>query len=155
MRREAVVLDANLLVVLAVGQASLAFLGTHKNVRGYSTDDFRLLLNIVSEARKILTTPNILTETSNLARQFGEPGRSRITSLLGSMIEPMEEIYVESRAAAKRREFTRLGLADCALLDMLKPTHTLVTADFSLYRAALDKGCDAENFNHLRERHLR
>jgi hypothetical protein len=155
MRTESIVLDATLLVVLVVGTASLGFLGKHKNARTYSRADFFLLVEIVSGAGNTLTTPNILTETSNLARQFGEPARGRITKLLGDMIQPMEEIYVESRNAARRPEFMRLGLTDCALLDALRPTHTLLTADFGLYRAALERGLDAENFNHLREQRLK
>ncbi len=155
MKTDSIVLDANLLVVLVVGTASLEFLGRHKNVRTYSKADFLLLLSIVSNAKKTFTTPNILTETSNLARQFGEPARSRVTAVLGNMIEPMDEIYIESRDAAKRHEFTWLGLTDCALLAALEPTHTLLTADHDLYSAALKRGFDSVNFNHLRDQYLK
>jgi hypothetical protein len=148
------VLDTNLLVLLVVGSASLTYLGVHKNVKAYSVTDFRLLQGIVLSSHKIFTTPNILTETSNLARQFGRPARDRITQLLAAMIEPLEEIYIESRVVAQRPEFERLGLTDCAILDALEPTHTLLTADLDLYLAALKQGNQAVNFNHLRERYL-
>jgi hypothetical protein len=149
------VLDSNLLVLLAVGSASTGYLGSHKNVKAYSKADFSLLMSFVNDASKFVTTPNILTKTSNLARQFGEPARSRITDILGALIEPMEEIYVDSSSAAKRSEFTRLGLTDAALLDALAPSHTLLTTDYGLYMAALKQGYNAVNFNHLREQHLR
>ena len=61
-----------------------------------------------------------------------------------------KECLVESAAAAARPEFVRLGLTDSALLHITGESHTLLTADVSLYLAALNGGKNAENFNHLR-----
>ncbi len=44
-----------------------------------------------------------------------------------------------------------LDSTDCAILDALGPAHRLLTADFDLYLAALNRGHDAVNFNHLRQ----
>jgi predicted nucleic acid-binding protein len=61
---------------------------------------------------------------------------------------------VPSGAAAQRKEFIRLGLADAALLEIAAKNVTLLTTDFDLYNAALAKGAKAFNFNHLRDRYL-
>ncbi len=130
--RGSIVLDSNLLVLWVVGKASLDYIPIHKNTRIYSKKDFRLLKSILSESADVMTTPNVMTEASNLARQFGDPARARITNVLGDIAPCLQEIYVESSRAAKRAEFNRLGLTDCAILDALEPSHRLLTTDLDL-----------------------
>ena len=67
------------------------------------------------------------------------------------MLETLAEEYVESKNAALRSEFVRLGLTDSVLLQANELGYVLLTADLHLYQAAMAKGLDARNFNHLRE----
>jgi hypothetical protein len=146
-----IILDANLLLLLAVGIASRSYIGTHRRLQAYAPEDFILLQNLLSQASKILVTPNILTEASNLAGYIAEPARGRVYHALRTLVnEAVEERYVESKEAVARDEFVRIGLTDCAILQMPKSTCVVLTSDLDLYLAALRAGFQAENFNHLR-----
>jgi hypothetical protein len=43
-----------------------------------------------------------------------------------------------------------LGLTDCALLSAIDRSHLLLTADLDLFVAAVKRGYQAINFNHIR-----
>lgn len=100
----------------------------------------------------LVTTPNALTEVSNLAR-FGrrEPLRSEVMRSLASLVASMRESYVPSNPIVTLDEFLRLGLTDTTWLACLAPSDLLLTADLNLYLAALSRGLRTINFNHLRE----
>ena len=146
-----VILDTNLLILLVVGLASPDYVGKHKRLGDYTADDFDLLSDILSRVARIIVTPNILTETSNLAVQIPEPARSHIAETFGAIVNGVDERYVPSRQAAGRPEFARLGLSDAAVLEMADEDATLLTADQGLYLAALNSGRPAENFMYLRK----
>ncbi len=152
MTGEVLVLDSNLLVLLVVGTASPEFIGRHKNTKIYSKSDYHLLKSIVAEAKKVLTIPNILTETSNLVRQFGEPARSRISESFNKVIGPFEEQYIASHGTMTRSEFNRFGLTDCAILEGLQKSYRFITVDLELWILALKHNYWADNFNHLRDK---
>lgn len=68
-RRKGILVDANLLVVLLVGKLGPEHL---KNCRAtksnsFTPDDYSLLVQGVAKFDKLVTTPHILTEVSNLA----------------------------------------------------------------------------------------
>jgi hypothetical protein len=92
-----------------IGLQSIAM---HKRLTAYIYNDLLLLLNLLSKAKKIVVTPNTLTETSNLAAHISEPARSHIYQVFKAIIAgpKVAERYVESNVAAARPEFFRLGL---------------------------------------------
>ena len=146
----AVLLDANLLILLIVGTADRTYIGKHKRLRDYAEDDFNLLLRIIAPMSPIIVTPNILTEASNLVSQIAEPARTQIAMTFRALVGVVEERYVESRRAVDQIEFPRLWLTDSGILDEMSETRVLLTADLELYLAALHRGHQAINFNHLR-----
>jgi hypothetical protein len=141
--------DANLLVLLVVGLASPEYIARHKRLRAFGAEDFDLLRNLLAAARRVIVTPNVVTEASNLAGQIAEPARARIFAALRTVLEHTQEVYVESRKAAVLGVFPRLGIADAVTLDLLGNDMTLVTSDLDLYLEAARQGRDAVNFNHF------
>lgn len=148
-------IDTNLLVLFVVGTAAKEYIAKHKKLTEFTVEDYDLLVKLIARASEVLVTPNTLTETSNLAAYIGEPARSKVMDVLRTVSIDSQERYVPSSAAARRSEFIRLGLADAALLEATAAEKvTLLTADFNLYHAALAKGSQALNFNHLRDRYM-
>lgn len=94
---------------------------------------------------KIYTTPNVLTEVSNL----GKKGGVDFFSQLKSVIEVLDERSCSSSTAAQGAYFDKLGLTDSALLK-LGPEFLIVTADFTLHSILRANKVNAVNFNHLR-----
>jgi hypothetical protein len=146
-----IILDSNLLLLWIVGVASQKYIYMHRRLREYSIEDFVLLKKILSSADRIVVTPNILTETSNLAGYIAEPARMHIYQMLRALIDgPLEEQHIVSKQAVARDEFLCIGLTDSAILEMATSSHVLLTVDLDLYLAALRHGIKAENFNHRR-----
>ena len=142
-------LDANLLVLLIVGVTDQELINKHRRLREFDEDDYERLIRLVKQVNQILVTPNTLTEASNLLAYHGEPQRSRFFEVLRILIEEHEEIVVSNRTASQRKEFSRLGLTDAALLEAVSSSTPLITVDSSLYRAAIGKESEcAYNFRH-------
>lgn len=148
----ACLLDTNLLVLLTVGRASPAFVGAHKRTRSDRSEELPLLEALLAKAARIVTTPHVLGETSNLIRQFQEPGRGRIVEAFRDFAVGAEEIHVSCAEALARPEFSRLGLTDAGILAALRDDVGLVTDDLDLYLASVTAGFDAINFTHERAR---
>ena len=146
-------IDANLLVLLVVGSVGQDLIAKHGRLEEYTAEDYKLLLYLLSQTRQpqIYVTPNTLTETSNLLAQHGEPERSRFLERLRRIIQVSQEIVVKSVEASGNSNFERLGLTDAALLEAISIEIPLVTVDWRLFNAALNKGIyNCVNFNHLR-----
>ena len=146
-------MDANLLTLLIAGRVNRTLIAKHRRLSGYTTEHYDILVNLLSGARRVYVTPNVLTEASNLLRQHADPERSQLMAALREVIFRSEEIIVKSADASRNKAFTRLGLADAALLELLATRETtLITVDLGLYLAALENGASAMNFTHLLER---
>ncbi len=149
--QDALVLDTNLAVLYFVGQTNVKYIEKHKRLRGtFDAIDY-ILTSTMARADRILFTPNVLSETSNLIRYIEEPLRGEIASLFGAVVGRAEERFVESKIAVSRRECKRLGLTDAVLLEVADTGAVLLTVDVDLYLAALHAKLEAINYNHLRE----
>ena len=145
-------IDANLLVLLVVGNTNRALITKHRRRRGYSVKDYDVLIDILSRSERIFVTPNTLTEASNLLAQHADPERSLIFDMLRDVIHDNVEVVVKSRVASSRSEFNKLGLTDSVLLEAVSEEIPLITVDMDLYLAVLEEGRNAAlNFNHIRD----
>lgn len=152
MSRHELVIDANLLLLLVVGNTDPQLIRSHKRLKAYIEEDFDALREMIVSSNGVVVTPNIVTETSNLLDHIGGPARTSLVETLRQMIGDTPEEYVTSRAAASAPEFARIGLSDCAILDLVGEDRLLLTADFDLYQSAnVRRPGAALNFNHLRE----
>ena len=146
-------IDTNLPVLLVAGSEDRQLIAGHRRLREYTADDYDRLLGIIASVERVLVTPNTLTEASNLLayHQYGR-GRSRLYERLRWLIDASEEITVRSADASSNSSYTRLGLTDAALLEVATADTPVLTADFGLYLAALEKDpFSALNFDHYRD----
>lgn len=148
-----ILVDTNLLILLAVGSFEPRLIERHKRTRQFTTEDYGLLRRFLARFRRVVATPNVLTEVSNLVDQSGGTSREGLQALLASIIEVLEEHYIPSRDSCDVEEFQRLGLADAAILHLARTRGDLLvlTDDLHLYLALQRRGLEAVNFNHLRE----
>ena len=146
-----VLLDANLLLLLIVGQTERHHIGQNR-LKAYDADAFDLLVDIVESAPQVATTPNVMTEVSNLLGLCLH-GETLVAArnVLGNWAGLAFETYIRSRSAVDAVEFGRLGLTDAAVLESMTDEVTLWTDDLGLYLSALRRGLSAQNFTHLRK----
>ena len=137
----------NLLVLFVVGSVDRELVDTHPRTQRFTPEDYDRLAGIIGALKRVLVTPNTLTETSNLLKQ---PRDKQAIDRLRMLIEVSEEIVIASATAARNRAFTWLGLADTALLEVVSAKRPLITVDLELFRAAFTKGEEsAFNFTYL------
>ena len=146
-RTDGAIVDANLLLVYVVGRADRRLLNRSFHTQQYE-DDFPLIERIIDHFEAIYTTPNILTEVSNLGAKVGAHKVLDVVAQI--IIHKLNEQYCLSRDACGDPAFQKLGLTDAGLL-LLAQKHLVVTADFNLHRMLRHRGLDAINFNHLRQ----
>ena len=157
--------DANLLVFYFVGCVAPNTIGNHPRTSGFTERDFLLLAQVIHEFQKrgrVLTTPHILTEVSNLLRQGKLPG-----DFYGAHLESFVELFrshimearwteehIPARDLVQSHTFRRHGLTDAAIAH-LSPKKTLVlSTDGGLVRDLTAKNLDAIWFDDMRREYL-
>ena len=145
-------IDANLLILLAVGDEDPRLISRFDRLDEYSASDYEVLLEFLRRGRRIMVTPNCLTEASNLLGLHGEPQRTRFLQRLRDIILRSEEVVVPSATAVTSIVFDAYGLTDAALFEVATPETPLITMDAPIYRAIVAaKGHEsAVNFSAFR-----
>lgn len=137
MRRD-VVLDTNLIVLFLIGAADRSEVGKHGRIRGYSHSDYdaleALIRDVEQRGGKILVSPNVWTEVSNLL--FEKPGKSagghlwsQIVPILRLLVGQFAETFVPTIAAVGRRELPFLGVTDTVLLEIAAAAGATIVTD--------------------------
>jgi hypothetical protein len=149
----AILLDANLLLLVAIGNFDRTLIG-RRRLDEYTPGDFDLLLREISPFRRNLTTPHVLAEVSNLADQCVPKKRHREFRrfLSETIFAQLDERWVPANDLGKTEEFGRLGLADAGICRLADDQTAVLSADAELYIVLLERGIDAQNFNHLRDK---
>lgn len=145
-----VLIDANLLLLLLVGRIDTDLIQRFKRTDSFVSQDFEVLASIADRFSSIVTTPNILTEVSNLA--VGKY-QEEISAAFAEQVTVLDESYIKSSAVTDSEAFRKLGLSD-AVICQLGQTYMVLTVDLSLYLHLNALGIEAVNFNHIRSSYL-
>lgn len=144
-------IDTNLLLVLLIGALDPAQIERFKRTSGYTRKDFELLRAFIGRYTRLLTTPNILTEVSNLVGQLSGPLKQRAFMTLKNLTDrTIEEQYWPAAELTQIPSFPVLGLADVSVIAAAESGVTVLTADFPLYNRLTSAGLLAINYTHLR-----
>jgi hypothetical protein len=146
---KSIAIDTNLLLLLVVGTADRSLISKHKRTQKFTPEDFETLLALLKDYPRILVTPNVVTETSNLLRQTHEVTAKRLLQRLREILAVIDERYVRSSDATTVPGYSFLGIADAASLHEPPPGSVLLTDDLPLYLQAMKLGRSAINFTHL------
>ena len=152
-RPKGILLDTNLLLLLFVGLADSSSIGDFRRIQnhGFTEKEYLLLANIVGAFSKIVTTPHILTETSNFILQHKGQARPAVMETFRKSVESFKERRPESKTLVQSGAFRDFGLTDSAILDLPPKRYLVLSVDLELVVALKKKGVDAINFNHLRQ----
>ena len=138
-------IDTNLIALLVVGTISRWSVPRHRRTSKYSIADYDLLLTFVSPFKRYVTTPNVLTEASNILS-----GHEERLALRELCIQRWEELPVSSLDAAITPYYAPLGLTDSAILSKVCGSFLLLTDDGPLAAAVLGLHGGAVLFDWLR-----
>ena len=149
-RSKGALVDANLLVLLLVGMTNRRRIPEFKRTRNFTVEDFDLLKRLISCFGKLITTPHVLSQVSDLTDLRGPEGR-QVRKLLRILVDQADESYDCGAVLVADPIFERLGLTDAAIATVCSRGILVVTADVTLQLAVQRRGADALNFNHLRQ----
>jgi rRNA-processing protein FCF1 len=145
-----IVIDTNILMLLFVGTTQRDLIPRFDRTAQFAPEDYDILLQFLAPFSRLITTPNILTEVSNLSKKLQGHVRSQYFTVFAATISDMREHYFESRKATQLGLLSRLGLADSATILLAREGHLVLTDDHPLYQTLQSEGLAAINFNHVR-----
>ena len=154
-QKKGLLLDTNLLVLYLVGQTEEGMVEKHKRTSQYTVDDYRLLLKIVHSQSRLMTTPHVLAEVSNLVAFQGRL-QNRFHDLFEANIQIFEsERYFSGKEICGSPAFRKLGVTDTGIVLLSTEGIVVMTDDLDLHLWLNQKGAASINFTHLRRWPLR
>lgn len=143
-------MDSNVLLLHFVGAFRRELVPQFKRTAQFTVEDYDLLEVFLSNFRRIVTTPNILTEVNAFLGQLGEPLKTDCRTGFGRELALLGEHYVPSADAAQIDQFAKLGLTDTVIAHLAEGSHLVLTDDLKLASLLAQIPVDVVNFNHLR-----
>jgi len=148
-----ILLDTNLLILLVVGSFSRRLIAKFQRTRAFSERDFDRLLELLPARARLVATPHVLAETSNLIRGLDGDTLASVRRHLRNLVGELQETHVPARTAVANALFARLGLTDAGISVLAADRDVVViTADLDLYLGLEHAGLQVVNFNHYRLR---
>ncbi len=148
-RQSGIFLDTNILLLYFVGIVDESLVSRFKRTTNrFCVEDYHLLCNLLPYFSKIVTTPHILTEVSNLAGQLSGQFKEEFFSSFAAGISLFDEHYTCSADIAETPAFVKFGLTDAGIAYI--KTHLVLTEDASLAWYLQSQEIDVINFNHIR-----
>jgi len=142
-------LDSNLLLLLAVGSYDLELIRSFKRVSDYTVKEYEIPKRFAPGFREVISTPHILTEVSNLANSLPAYIRPAWLAHFSQSVGGMEERHLPAVELMEAPEFAIFGLTDAAL-SRLSETVLLATADERLCSYLQRRNLFAISFNEIR-----
>jgi hypothetical protein len=143
----AVLLDANLLLLMSVGAYDRALIG-QKRLKGFTPYDYDVLLEMIGGYRANLTTPHLLSEVSNLSDQCVPRKRHwQFRAFLGQLWLGFDERWMTLSELSKTQAFLQLGLTDAAVCQLTDEQTLVISVDDELCSVLWSLGLNALNFN--------
>jgi predicted nucleic acid-binding protein len=135
-----VIIDTNIFILLLSGLIDENKIKNYTRNSIYAKEDYYLLLDIVSKYDRIITSPNILTETDNILNRITGEDRYKYLALVKTIYKQTIEKYIKTEVVVQNWFFDTLGITDSAILMMAKESELLISGDSCL--------CDyAKSFN--------
>ena len=149
-RRHGLLVDSNLLLLYFIGSCNRDLISKFKRTIEYTLQDYDYLQWLIGSFQVIYTTPNILTEVSNLSKSIGKNIRSGYYEEFARRLAVMKEEYVESAGVCGDDALWRIGLTDAVIAKLAPERCLAITVDVDLYTLLQDRRIDVINFNHIR-----
>lgn len=152
-RHKGILIDTNILILWVVGTVNRERISRFNRTKVFTPKDYDQLLQVFDYFSKIVTTPHILTEVSNLIDKLGEPERSTALQILAKAMQnsdKMQEEYQESSQIMQNEKFSDFGLTDCGILEICQGRYLVLTDDLKLASYLYSQNVDNINFNHIR-----
>jgi hypothetical protein len=116
-RDKGILIDTNLLLLYFIGKFDPSQILKFKRTAKFTLQDFRVLVAVVRRFQRIVTTPNILTEVSNLSNQLAEHFKDAFYSEFSKQVSMFDEQYTSSINICSQDHFIKFGLTDSGIIE--------------------------------------
>ena len=148
-RAKGVLVDTNLLVLYLVGTVNRRRVLNFKRTGDFATEDYDLLVRLIDWFGKLIATPHVLSQVSDLTDLTGNE-LAEVRALFKLLVEQIEERYDGSRSLVGDPAFERFGLTHAAVATVCSRGILVLTTDSRLQLALQERDIDSLNFNHVR-----
>jgi hypothetical protein len=116
-RSKTLLLDTNLLLLLFIGGKDSSLIPKAKTLSAFVEDDYDLLGDVINNNsfNRLVTTPHIMTEVSNLLGKERDDIRRLGREAMAEFLSKCTEHTDSSVILVSEPEFNRLGLTDVAI----------------------------------------
>jgi len=145
-------IDTNVLIMYIVGLFDRNYIPQFKRTRQYTPDDFLIVQQLARTFHRLITTPHILAELSNLSVSVREPHAAVYFRRLTELLNAAKEHYTNKDILLRDARLARLGFTDLSIVEAAKDAGYLVlTDDLDAANAIRAERCNVINLNELRQ----
>ncbi|MDR1149331.1 MAG: hypothetical protein LBK66_11940 [Spirochaetaceae bacterium] len=124
-----VIIDTNVFILFLAGQINTNKIKNYTRNSLYTKEDYYLLLNIISNYDRIITSLNILTEVDNILNRITGEDKYKYLILIKTIYNQTMEKYIKTKIISQNWFFDTLGITDSAILMMAKESELLISGD--------------------------
>ena len=147
--RKGVLLDTGPLLLLLVGKYDRGYIQHYSKLKSQSQETFQKLENFVKKFNKVIITPHVLAELSNLANDMPQ-GRCRdFLKQCAQQLERFNEVTIEKDLIIRQAQFPEFGVTDMGIVIACEQQYREflpVIQDDGLRQHLEDNGIDYVNF---------
>ncbi len=140
-RRQPIITDTSPLLLLLMGLYDENAIAKFKRLSKYDSDDYDLVYQFVAK-RKIIVTPQVLSEVSNFAKDL----KNKFSEFIEEnkpTLERIDEKYIPKSDILASKEVVKFGFTDTSIILAAKENNALVlTDDFPLFGVCKKIGVD-------------
>jgi rRNA-processing protein FCF1 len=146
-----VLVDTNLLLLFFIGGYDRDLVERFpRTADRFISADYDTLAALLGSFQQIVTTPHILTETSNFMGRLTGHVRDECFTYLARSIPALREMHVAGTELVRRAPFVPLGITDTSIIEVAAEPYLVLTDDAVLYNFLATRGVDVLNFNNIR-----
>lgn len=152
-KSKGLLIDSNLLLVYFIGTYNEALLSKFQRVNRYGKIGYSILFQMINYFEKVIVTPHILTEISNLSTKLDTKFKDSYYHHFLSKLEYFDEKNIpvyEHKTNIIESKVAKFGITDSMIYVISQKSELLVlTDDFPLAGFLRSKSIDVINFNNL------
>lgn len=158
---DGIIVDTNVLILFLIGSYDSSFIKkiklTSNNDKRYSIESFETLKEILELFKKVVITPQIIAEISNLTITrdkifYGDYLRSYLKTVI-NFLKSAEEHHqrMDCLWNVKLKTINEFGFTDMTIYELSKRTEMpILTDDFSFFHYSINKGIHAISLENIK-----
>jgi rRNA-processing protein FCF1 len=146
-RSKGIIVDTNLLLLLAVGLFDPNRIATFKRTNKFNVAIFETVAKVVEQFEQRYTTPYLVAELDNISRMLPMHEWLGISRIMQTLVPSLIEIHSGSSSVISHALHSEVGIADCSIA--MVPDTLIFTDDLPFASRLQGMGRDVLNIGHL------